>query len=284
VRFDRSRLRGLKKFGLYRYVALPRRAVFGARYVLSDVPAWLRWLATSREESNLTYDLTDANRLYLAHILAVVTGKPEAEARHYIEELRGDKELAEHILIQMRQSQFSSVSDNRIGYARRLGWYALVRLLRPRVVVETGVDKGLGATVLCAALLRNRSEGHEGRYFGTDIDITAGWLLTPPYTAVGEILYGDSIESLRNLDETIDLFINDSDHSAEYEAREYETILSRLSREGVILGDNAHVTSKLAEFSSREGRSFLFFREEPANHWYPGAGIGISYRSTRSSN
>jgi hypothetical protein len=25
------------------------------------------------------------------------------------------------------------------------------------------------------------------------------------------------------------------------------------------------------------GRRFLFFKEEPAQHWYPGAGIGFSY-------
>jgi hypothetical protein len=43
------------------------------------------------------------------------------------------------------------------------------------------------------------------------------------------ILYGDSIESLAKLDESIDLFINDSDHSAEYEAREYITVGPRLS-------------------------------------------------------
>jgi hypothetical protein len=25
-------------------------------------------------------------------------------------------------------------------------------------------------------------------------------------------------------------------------------------------------------------RAFLFFREQPQDHWYPGAGIGIAYR------
>jgi predicted O-methyltransferase YrrM len=277
VAIDRSRLRGLKKSWLYRYIALPRRAFFAGRYVLADVPAWLRWLVTSREESNFTYDLTDANLAYLAHILAVVTGESDAVARAYIEEIRGDRELADHLLARMQGSAFRSVSDNRLGYARRLGWYALVRLTKPRVVVETGVDKGLGATVLCAALLRNRAEGHEGRYYGTDIDPAAGWLLTAPYAAAGEILYGDSIESLDALDASVDLFINDSDHSADYEAREYETILPKLSPRGIILGDNAHVTAKLAEFSSRTGRAFLFFKEDPKDHWYPGAGIGISY-------
>jgi hypothetical protein len=45
----------------------------------------------------------------------------------------------------------------------------------------------------------------------------AGYLLAASYIEWGEILYGDSITSLRALQRDIDLFINDSDHSAEYD-------------------------------------------------------------------
>lgn len=279
---DRFNLRGLKAYPAYRLLALPRRAVFSGKYVFGKVPNWSRWVFSSREESNFTYDLTDDNILYLAHTLAIATGREPEDARAYIEELRGDRELAERLILSMKNSRFRAVSDDRIGYSRRLGWYALVRLTKPRVVVETGVDKGLGAVVLCAALKRNRDEGHPGRYYGTDIVPTAGWLLTPPYAEMGEILYGDSIESLRKLDESIDIFINDSDHSAEYEAREYEAILPKLAPNGIILADNAHVTAKLAELSLRTGRRFLFFKEQPRDHWYPGAGIGISLPESSS--
>jgi predicted O-methyltransferase YrrM len=162
-------------------------------------------------------------------------------------------------------------------FGRRVGWYALVRALKPRVVVETGIEKGLGAMVLCAALQRNAEQGHPGRYYGTDIDPSAGMLLCEPYSSIGKILYGDSIESLQALAPPIDLFINDSDHSAEYEAREYRTIAPKLSERAIIVGDNAHVTDELLKFSRENGRHFLFFREEPANHWYLGAGIGLSF-------
>ena len=97
------------------------------------------------------------------------------------------------------------------------------------------------------------------------------------YAETGKILYGDSIESLSQLDQKIDLFINDSDHSADYEYREYLTIKDKLAENAVILGDNSHVTDKLVLFSDFTKRNFLFFREEPSNHWYPGAGIGISF-------
>lgn len=164
-----------------------------------------------------------------------------------------------------------------MSYGRRLGWYALVRALKPRTVVETGVDKGLGSCVLAAGLLRNRAEGHPGRYLGTDINPQAGWMFQGAYREAGEILYGDSIESLQRLEGPIDLFINDSDHSSEYEEREYACIALKLSPTAVVLGDNAFVTDKLYQFAVVTGRRFLFFSEKPADHWYPGAGIGAAW-------
>jgi predicted O-methyltransferase YrrM len=148
--------------------------------------------------------------------------------------------------------------------------------MKPRLIVETGVEKGLGSVLLCSALLRNQDEGFSGWYYGTDIAPEAGFLLAPPYDSVGQVLYGDSIESLKRLD-SIDLFINDSDHSPEYERLEYEVIASKMTPRGIILGDNAHYTGELASFSENRGRQFLFFHEEPAAHWYPGGGIGISF-------
>src|SRR5207248_9880418 len=54
-------------------------------------------------------------------------------------------------------------------YGRRLGWYALTRATKPRVLVETGVDRGLGTAVLAAAMLRNAQEGAPGLVYATDI-------------------------------------------------------------------------------------------------------------------
>ena len=95
------------------------------------------------------------------------------------------------------------------------------------------------------------------------------------------MLYGDSIQSLQNFHHVIDLFINDSDHSAEYEEKEYETIAGKLSKNAIILGDNSHCSDKLLEFALKSGRGFVFFQERPSRHWYPGAGIGIAFRRTK---
>lgn len=238
-----------------------------------------RWLITSRETTNFTYDLDPTNEAYLTAFVAAVTGRPLAEIEGYVREIQEDTALRNHVRDTTHaHPDGRAFGDPEARYGRRIGWYALVRALKPRVVVETGVDKGLGSVVLCAALLRNRTEGHEGQYIGTDIDPGAGWLLQPPYAEVGRVAYGDSIESLERLGLSIDLFINDSDHSEEYEAREYEIVEPALSPEAVIIGDNAHVTDKLLRFARRTDRSFLFFHEQPYKHWYPGGGIGVAFR------
>ena len=135
----------------------------------------------------------------------------------------------------------------------------------------------MGSVVLCAALLRNKEEGYLGRYYGTDINKNAGYFLDGKYLDVGEIIYGDSITSLKKFDKMIDIFINDSDHSPIYEYEEYKTIKNKLSPKALILGDNSHETDKLLKFSIENRRNFILFREEPKDHWYPGAGIGISF-------
>lgn len=237
-----------------------------------------RWVEESNETTNLTYRLTDLNVRYLTAFVAQVTGFPYDTIEGYVQELLDDRALADHVR-ERTLTRLAGAADPEARYGRRLAWYAILRATKPEVVVETGIEKGLGACVLTAALRRNAHEGRPGRYFGTDIDPNAGALFGPPYSEFGELLIGDSIALLAQLDVTIDVFVNDSDHSAEYERQEYETVEHRLSRGSFVIGDNAHSNDELLQFAHRTGRAFLFFREQPAQHWYPGAGVGVAFES-----
>lgn len=265
---------GVEHAGRFRY-----RAAYVVKYYWPRLRAGALWLVASGETSNFTFNLTPRNDAHLAHLLALILGRSPEEITGYIDELRHDRALREAIVGQVKLAGRQGGYDPVARFGRRVGWYALVRAMKPQVVIETGVEKGLGAAVLCAALLRNSQEGYQGRYYGTDIDRGAGLLFCEPYRSMGEILYGDSIESLSALGLTVDIFINDSDHSAAYEGREYRIIAPKLSDRAVIIGDNAHVTDELLKFSSETGRRFVFFREDPADHWYLGAGIGLSFKS-----
>jgi hypothetical protein len=149
--------------------------------------------------------------------------------------------------------------------------------VKPKVVVETGADKGLGSCVLAASLIRNAAEGFPGVLYSTDINPRAGYLLQPPYDRLGKLLVGDSITSLRGLRERIQFFVHDSNHSPAYEGGEYSAIGDKLAQDAILVSDNAHGTTELWEFARKTGRDFLFFEEQPAGHWYPGAGIGAAF-------
>ena len=184
---------------LVRSVPRLRKAYYGQKLV-SIRPI----VMSSRETSDFTYDLTARNLLYLVELVACVTRRHPSEIAAYIAEAIGDAALNEAASQGAPARRYHSSP-----FGRRLGWYAIARATKPRVIVETGVSRGYGAIILCAALLKNAAEGAPGRYFGTDNDLKAGFLLTGNYATVGKILYGDSIQSLLALDETIGLFINE---------------------------------------------------------------------------
>lgn len=268
-------LRFLKGIWILNFI---RRLWTASKYFNKKYFQILKWGFSSREDTNYTYDLTSDNLTYLAQTIAVVTKKEYLTILKYINEAQSDEDLKRNIYNSIKNSTERKFADKEIRFGRRLGWYAFVRAIKPKIVVETGVDKGLGSILLCSALLKNREEGFSGYYYGTDINPKAGYLLSGKYKDIGEILYGDSIQSLSKFEESIDIFINDSDHSAEYEYKEYKTIKSLINEKTIILGDNSHSTNKLSHFSIENDRNFIFFHEQPLNHWYPGAGIGISFR------
>lgn len=145
--------------------------------------------------------------------------------------------------------------------------------MKPQLVVETGTEKGLGSLVLAEALIQNGS----GRLITVDMEPSSGLLIGAKYDGVIQRVIDDSLVAISQIDQ-IDLFIHDSDHSAEHEAQEFELLQSRLSVNGIVLSDNSHATTELAKWSLRQGRRFMYFAEEPLDHWYPGAGIGVSMK------
>lgn len=236
---------------------------------------WI-WINQRTETDNFYYSLTAENKSYLASTVAAVTQANIQDVHKYLDEIQSNTEIDSKIKGVLLSE--SHLRDSQAGLGRRIGWYAFIRATKPRVVVETGVHHGVGALVILEALRKNREEfGVAGKYYGTDINPEAGILIRGLSPEFGKIIFGDSLESLRSLEEEIDIFINDSDHSSEYEALEYEVIHPKLSKSAIVLGDNSHVTPKLYEYSESSGRNFLFFAEKPKGHWYPGGGIGISY-------
>lgn len=258
--------------------AFPKRFMRVARHDARVLGVSAKWLFTSREHHNYTYDLTKLSREHLAWFVSVTCDVSIKQVRGYLAEIEQDDVLRQHIEQTTAASARRGLADRKVRYARRIGWYAIVRATRPKHVVETGVDKGLGTCVLAAALLRNAAEGHLGRVTSLDINPEAGYLAkADPWASVVDLVIGDSLASIKALDRPVDIFLHDSDHHSTHERREFQAVEPKLAPGARLLTDNVTVTNVLAEHAERTGRRFLAYRETPDRHWFPGDGIGIAW-------
>ncbi len=254
-----------------RAAAIPGRSSLVAKENAALARASLKWLVHSKEHTNFTYDLTPLNREHLAWFVSEVTGGDVQDARAAITEITSDGEFYQRLRATTLNSARSGLADPQARLGRRLGWYAIVRLTRPQVVVETGTDKGLGSATLARALQRNGT----GRLLTIDTNPQAGSLLAG-FHDVAEIWTGDSVAMLQDVRQTIDLFIHDSLHTQAHELAELAAIEDRIDADSIVISDNSHATQALPLWSEKVGRRFLFFAEKPADHWYPGGGIGAA--------
>jgi len=277
----RSILRNFKDSAILAPILLPiYRICIVCAYLLSRFRLAALWLIASKETTNFTYEISQRNTEYLAAIVADALATPNSQVLSLFAELQSNSEIQALYTQLSSQLPYRLYTDPKPLFGRRLAWYAIVRIKKPKIVVETGVDKGLGALVLTAALLKNAEEGSPGRYYGTDINPNAGFFLQNTFSTTGEILVGDSLMSLAAFDQRIGVFINDSDHSSDYEAAEYENIHAKLTDDAIVIGDNCGVTDKLYRYSEKYSRTFLYLQEEPINHWHHGGGLGLSFRRT----
>jgi predicted O-methyltransferase YrrM len=257
---------------LSRGVAVPLRTAMVARYDAQIIGRSFGWLVHGRETTNFTYDLDPLNIDQLCWFVSEVSGAGIGQVRAWMAELENDEKLISELTKRLHSNPRRGICAMEPHWARRAGWYALVRAVQPEQVVETGTQLGLGSCVIAAALLRN---GH-GRLTTVDIDPEAGHLISDPWASVIDRLIGSSLDVLAGLS-CVDMFIHDSLHTYDYEAKELAAVEPNLRPNAIVLSDNAHQSAALSDWAERTGRHYLFFKEQPLNHWWPGDGIGVSW-------
>ena len=207
-----------------RGAALPLRAMAVARYDARLIGRSLDWLVHSRETTNYTYDLDPLNRDQLCWFVAAITGAEIGQVRAWTQELDKDEDLLDQLTRRLSSNPFRRICATEPHWARRFGWYALVRAAEPEHVVETGTHLGLGSCVIAAALLRN---GH-GRLTTIDIDPDAGHLIAEPWASVIDRRIGSSVEELAAMRD-VGMFLHDSLHTYDYETRELAAVEAELA-------------------------------------------------------
>jgi predicted O-methyltransferase YrrM len=159
----------------------------------------------------------------------------------------------------------------RDGYDEGLRLYSLLRELRPRVAVETGVCNGVSTAFLLLALERNdggelhsidlpevAGEEYEPETFwdgkgGAVIPPgkVPGWMVPSDLRDRWHLVLGRSQDELPPLLDRvgeIDFFMHDSEHSYECMSFEFRTAWEALRDGGVLVADDVNVNTAWAEF------------------------------------
>ena len=208
-------------------------------------------------------------------------GGREVLAR-YEREVR-DSGLMDHLLDRGREHQAAVAESGgghslgAIGYAEGVYLYAVLREVRPRVAVETGVANGFSTAFSLLALQANE-DGHlhsvdlprevgrdyepgtfhegEGRA-GIPPGSEPGWLIPRELKERWTLILGRTQEELPPLLErlgTIDSFMHDSEHSFDCMWFEFNAAWPRLRPGGLLLSDDVNSTEAFARFAVQEDR------------------------------
>jgi predicted O-methyltransferase YrrM len=156
--------------------------------------------------------------------------------------------------------------------------YLLVRKMKPRVAVETGVCNGFSSAFILQAMQHNgvgrlhsidlpeqEGQAYDDGYFwegkmGAVVPRgeEPGWVIPPELRAHWELTLGKSTDVLEPLLErlgAIDFFMHDSEHSHECMSYEYATAYAYLREGGVLASDDITASTAYEEFVRREGKT-----------------------------
>lgn len=223
------------------------------------------------EPDNFTFEIE--NLTDLAIWVSMVGRCAESEAERIIGEPFGDRVLQEHLRrATARKRAWTKASP---PFGKRVGWYALARVIRPRVIVEVGVHDGLGSLLLLRALERNEDEGHPGKLISFDVNPTAGWLVRDQPQWELRIESSESgLPHVVDREGEIDMFVYDGWHRHDAERHDHAVAADRLGALGVLVSDDAQTTRALAEICEERGLEYFEFHEVPQRHFYPGSTLG----------
>jgi hypothetical protein len=200
----------------------------------------------------------------------------------YEREVR-DSSLMDHLLDRGREHQAAVAESGgghslgAIGYTEGVYLYAVLREVRPRVAVETGVANGFSTAFSLLALQAN-GDGHlhsvdlprevgrdyepgtfhegEGRA-GIPPGSEPGWLIPRELKERWTLILGRTQEELPPLLErlgTIDSFMHDSEHSFECMWFEFNVAWPALRTGGLLLSDDVNTTEAFPRFAAEQNR------------------------------
>lgn len=210
---------------------------------------------------------------------ALARAEQEIEASGLVEHLEAQAELFWRTVHgETRGHRYNTGrATGRDGYGEGLRLYAVLRKLRPRVAVETGVCNGVSTAFLLLALDANGT----GELHSLDLPEIAGedyepgtfwngkggavvpagkepgWMVPGHLRGRWRLTLGRSQDELPGLLgrlRTLDFFLHDSEHSDACMRFEFETAWAALREGGVLAADDVVANTAFADFAAVHGR------------------------------
>lgn len=213
--------------------------------------------------SNPSYSIRSLVReLTLAdeRFLGLVTDCSAGRISRFLEEPFGDAEFAEHIRQTRNILGRAAISTADLYAKKVLIQYAIVRALKPELMVETGIANGVSSSYLLLAMQKNC----KGHLHSVEIDRSnvlldgrdPGWIVPESlrlrwsiHMGPSEVILPDLLKGLPPLD----IFIHDSLHTYEHMKLEFGLALPYLRPGALLLADDATWNSAFSEFADKIG-------------------------------
>lgn len=214
----------------------------------------------------IRYGVQRGREQYYLTKLASFLQCDKQEILRYFEEI--DEEFIDYLRSQTKTVTSQSYQEWREIYGRYI--YVIVRILRPGIVVETGVAAGISSAYILKALHRNG----RGILFSIELSIPLqptrdlwipegreiGYAIPENLKTRWKLILGDSKEKLPellNALNTLDLFLHDSLHTYEHMTFEYKTAWKVLRKNGILLSDDVNLNKAFIDFCKRNNAGYM---------------------------
>jgi predicted O-methyltransferase YrrM len=191
------------------------------------------------------------------------------------------KDLYEDInFISSIEKKYYQIRGKKLSLLKYEEWnrllYYLIRLMKPEIIVETGVFDGMTTSFLLKALKENnmghlysidlpayetiKGSTHKMRFTTLPAACDVGWVIPSDLKDRWTLYKGSSRDHLKPLLDKLghtDFFLHDSLHTYENMLYEYETAWPYIDEGGILASDDILWNSAFYEFAGKIKRDYL---------------------------
>ena len=228
--------------------------------------AGIKWIAENHKP-----EFVSQIRGWIVNFLSIkhLTKASNKEVFQFHKEFRSKGSLHMHVLSSLKyfKNPFDSgaigTPEKRYMSAPEI-LYIITRIMKPNVVVETGVASGVSSAYILQAL----EDNGKGELYSIDISAyiprgvkPIGWIVPGSFRRRWHLIIGSSSQKLPHLLENlreIDVFLHDSLHTYENMLWEFKTVWPFIRKGGILLSDDIQENDAFSEFCEYVNRKGVY--------------------------